>query len=622
MEGTQLNTIITNVFTSINTYRNRVRIAIGTLSATVGGAFRNWRETTAYMAMCEEYDMKTSIQFAWLGQAASKFRLSTIYSYFSAIYSIYGTNDAVQATSTSQPLLTGHIAPNERWGMKNQNGGSNFMTHTLITNANATAWSLTVVFLWNGDSGANANMLGTSNSVIAVKVSGNKYRFRSESGTNDTGSIGNTAAIIGKQTILHVVCAGDNTAKFYENAVLVGTVSGVTDFNFQNIFNSRSAYMSGVIKAYVPRQLQALTQAQVTAEYNYFRALYPEIPSVVIGTQTWQTSNVEMVCTPQGNLISEIQANANVEKYTTANALGTSDTNATTGLSNTGGVLSSTGVDGGVTPTVGSYMTKMVLSGTSDNVSTGLTFLGGKYYKCTIDVYPTVTSTNFRVTRIGGASEDLLSARTVTANQWNRFTFYYYSTAGSSATIYIQIRSGSSYTGTYYCDNFSIQEVGWSGSQELYGGLISQGQTVAASQIAASMWSHHTNDLTLGSVYGKLYNGYSKLKLVADILAFATWGYHVSTEAELTTLALNGGYSLKKEGTSYWNTANGTNSTKFTALGGGVRNSDGTFSTIKDTTAFWCADSDKVLLLNHADNTATITVVDKKYGAYIRLVKD
>src|SRR3989304_9333796 len=46
-----------------------------------------------------------NILFAWFGGAASKKRTSTIYSYFTKLYSMFGTNDATQTTALSKPFV-------------------------------------------------------------------------------------------------------------------------------------------------------------------------------------------------------------------------------------------------------------------------------------------------------------------------------------------------------------------------------------------------------------------------------------------------------------------------------------------------------------------------------------
>lgn len=134
----------------------------------------------------------------------------------------------------------------------------------------------------------------------------------------------------------------------------------------------------------------------------------------------------------------------------------------------------------------------------------------------------------------------------------------------------------------------------------------------------AVRWCYHSDDLATGAIYGKLYN-----KAARDvIIANPPSGWHVATEAELTALAANGGNALKVGGTDYWSTAGGTNSTGFTALGGSFRNASGTFATLKETSCFWCADSDKVLELHHDNNTAEVVAADPNGGFSIRLVKD
>jgi len=86
---------------------------------------------------------------------------------------------------------------------------------------------------------------------------------------------------------------------------------------------------------------------------------------------------------------------------------------------------------------------------------------------------------------------------------------------------------------------------------------------------------------TYKATYGAIYNWYA----VADSRNIAPVGWHVPTITEWNTLAnyLGGitvaGAKLKESGTSHWSTPNAgaTNSTGFTALPGGSRNSDGTF---------------------------------------------
>ena len=49
----------------------------------------------------------------------------------------------------------------------------------------------------------------------------------------------------------------------------------------------------------------------------------------------------------------------------------------------------------------------------------------------------------------------------------------------------------------------------------------------------------------------------------------------------------------------------------------------GSFNTYKNTASFWCADSDKVLVLSHDSNTASVeAVASVNDGHSIRLIKD
>ena len=156
------------------------------------------------------------------------------------------------------------------------------------------------------------------------------------------------------------------------------------------------------------------------------------------------------------------------------------------------------------------------------------------------------------------------------------------------------------------------------------GTVIADGNTTANWTLGTAAWCYHngatpdTPNFDNGAIYGKLYNKAARDVIVANPPS----GWHVATEAELTALAVSGGNALKYGGTDYWATTGGTNTTGFTALGGSSRNADGSFNTIKETASFWCADSDKVLLLNHDDNTATIVAATANQGHSIRLIKD
>ncbi len=369
--------------------------------------------------------------------------------------------------------------------------------------------------------------------------------------------------------------------------------NGITEVTHTELTSGSISSISftGKLYAYVVRST-SLSTAQKAAESAWLLTVYPEIQTKQIGTQYWQTSNFDSDTTAMDNVIANVTEAVNVEKVT--NGGFDTDTDWIKGIGwtiNTGaGVAEHTGTAGLI------YLTNIATS--------------GKWYKITFTIVS--QSGGYFSLRLGkGLVGDILTVP-------NTYTQYIKSD-GTSADFGIYAGGGT--IGSI--DNVSIEEVGWAGSQELYDGLITQGESVQAALEASAMWDNHSSDSSIGAIYGKLYNGYARSLIVTDIATNGSWGYHVSTEAELTTLAANGGYALKKEGTDYWTTTGGTNFTGFTALGSATRSDvDGTFTTLKNSSAYWCADSDKVLLLNHADNTATITVVDKKYGSSIRLVKD
>ena len=130
------------------------------------------------------------------------------------------------------------------------------------------------------------------------------------------------------------------------------------------------------------------------------------------------------------------------------------------------------------------------------------------------------------------------------------------------------------------------------------------------------------------STYGVLYN-WSAAKVACPA------GWHLPGDAEWTKLtdflggeAVAGG-KLKETGTTHWNAPNedATNETGFTALPGGFRNNNGTFSVIGDYANWWSA-------TEQTDNEAWYRVTyfvsgvvyrnyyHKEYGLSVRCVKN
>ena len=114
------------------------------------------------------------------------------------------------------------------------------------------------------------------------------------------------------------------------------------------------------------------------------------------------------------------------------------------------------------------------------------------------------------------------------------------------------------------------------------GDVIPQAKTIeeweAFGKTGEPAWCYYDNDPANGDKYGRLYNWYA----VNDRRGLAPRGFHVPTDAEWTVITdyLGGadiaGYKMKTR--SGWNNeGNGTNSSGFSGLPGGWRNSFGTF---------------------------------------------
>ena len=102
------------------------------------------------------------------------------------------------------------------------------------------------------------------------------------------------------------------------------------------------------------------------------------------------------------------------------------------------------------------------------------------------------------------------------------------------------------------------------------------------SNLVTGAYCSYNNDATNTKTYGHLYNWHA----VMDSRNLAPAGWHIPTDTEWTTLVdyLGGdgeaGTKLKESGTTHWNSPNFgvTNETKFTALPGGYRGFNGTFT--------------------------------------------
>ena len=576
---------------SVGPHLDRVRYDGGTVPLDI----------QALIAIQRYYEeRKDSIKLLYFpALTGNKIRVSGANNYISKGYDISpNSNDATQSTAVNQPYLGGNIAPNERYSLKNPNAGSNYMTHPIISFANGSNFSITTILNWNGNASVGCEGIygGGYRSRFDIDFLTDYIRLATDGDVNFVIPNSLKYKRPGKSVIFTFVCS-DSKYLLYANGNLIYTSPDILNTAFvtnyiNRVWNPSFSYVK--FYAHIIRS-QALTPTEVANEYNLLRSYIPEIESVQIGTQTWATSNYEAVCTPQGNLIPEMQANVNVEKVVNGSFSDTSWWFANTNCSIADGV------------------------GHISNVVAGYTFLKdslltvGKWYKATI------TIKNY----VSGSVYFQNGTPTFKAN--GTYTIYFNNTNSKLGIVAIV---GT----TLDIDDVSIQEVGWSDSQNLYDSIYAatsgttEQKTYAAVK-AAAMWCHYNNDPAIGAIYGKILNGFARRLMNMDLGYYNTnnpttpWGWIVSLKSQLQTLVGFGGNALKVAGSVYMNDANGVNSTGFTALGQGKRNSDGTFSNLKAISTFWTQDTNEVLQLNSSDNTATIVSANEVEGHAIRLTK-
>ena len=160
--------------------------------------------------------------------------------------------------------------------------------------------------------------------------------------------------------------------------------------------------------------------------------------------------------------------------------------------------------------------------------------------------------------------------------------------------------------------------------------------------LATGAWSNYDNDAAYETFYGKLYNWYA----VSDARNVCPDGWHVPSEADWETLELalgmpvlelddtgprgvqaNVGGQLKAE--VLWDSPNtgADGSSGFSALPGGDRISNGSYSGVAQKGSWWSADEISVTQSRQRGMTYQVAGVYrtnsvKELGASIRCVKD
>ena len=166
----------------------------------------------------------------------------------------------------------------------------------------------------------------------------------------------------------------------------------------------------------------------------------------------------------------------------------------------------------------------------------------------------------------------------------------------------------------------------------LNGDLIPQAKTAEDWENAGKnnepAWCYYDNDESNGTKYGKLYNWYA----VNDPRGLAPEGYHIPTNAELTELTDNLGREnvagiKMKTSNGWYESGNGNNSSGFSAMPGGFRYINGSFSDIAKVGNWWSsseADSNNAVsrFLNYYNADVFNYNSDKKNGFSVRCLKD
>ena len=342
-----------------------------------------------------------------------------------------------------------------------------------------------------------------------------------------------------------------------------------------------------------------------------------KFPFVKIGTQYWTTKNLSLAVTPQGNTIPEMQASGNFEKIVNGGMEGAYIAGVAPNWSSLRGNVS----ENITTPYAGSSSQNVTnpIGATGHVGQPPVSIVGGVWY-CLSFYAKNISGSGGRCS---DPNYNQFSDLNISDSNWTLYRMYFKSIGTLIAPTFYASTSAVSGTNGICFDNVSLQQIGWSGSQELYDGIYAQTsgtveQKTYAAVKAAAMWCNYNNDPILGGIYGKLYNWFAVKLFQMDIDYYNAanpnkkygGGWRIPTQAEFQTLSnylggdtISGG-KMKKEGFVYWNTPNtgADNSSGFSAIGSGSRNVDGTYANFKNWFRSWGIDK-YVSSLTNIDST-------------------
>lgn len=144
-------------------------------------------------------------------------------------------------------------------------------------------------------------------------------------------------------------------------------------------------------------------------------------------------------------------------------------------------------------------------------------------------------------------------------------------------------------------------------------------------------WCYYENDPANGPKYGKLYNGYA----INDQRGLSPAGYHIPSDVEWSKLKkyLGSDAGTKMKSKSGWNSyskvsGNGSNTSGFLGLPGGLRDADGAFNYIGEFGQWWSASASTSsyyelnVILHILSGSLTWSDCSKKVGLSVRCLKD
>jgi uncharacterized protein (TIGR02145 family) len=282
-------------------------------------------------------------------------------------------------------------------------------------------------------------------------------------------------------------------------------------------------------------------------------------------------------------------------------------------------------------------------------------------------ITPTTATAGGNISSDGGAP--ILERGVCWRTTQNPTTANSKTTDGSGAGNFISLLTGLSPTTTYYVRAYATNNVGTTYGNEIVINTFTdtltdfQGNVYYTVTIGTQIWMAENlmvtryrngdpipnvtnnsswSNLTTGSycdynntpanstIYGKLYNFYA----ITDTRNVCPLGWHVPSDSQWTILknylgSTGAGGKIKETGTTHWQSPNSyaTNESGFSALPGGVRNSDGLFYYLWKSAYWWSSTVDNATnafdyFVNY--DMATLIRVNnpKLLGCSVRCLKD